>query len=348
MEWVYHKKQLQTSIIYGETFASQLKSISVSNKHLFLITNQRYYDLFSDKLIQLFDDKLELDWYICKNDSRCNNLNELKNLLDFITEFNQQEEFIFLGVGNEGVVQLTTFLYKTSMLLSDCWLLPLSVQALSKGLITEAQIEFKNQPVLQSSVLAEKIIYDHTLMTNQGEGKLVDFLVFIRCGLVCSHDFLRMLFKNYSDTTRLNQQSFNGMLDEMIRYYEKDGDMIDQFGRLFEQGFLETANGHLLSAHMKRFLGCLLQLLWSQEVNEFSFHYKNFIIWLIHLGFPVDFPEQILVSDYVEGMVKCITRGETAALLEEVGEVAQYQQPKVEELLKTVEKYKTILKEIRG
>lgn len=348
MELSYNKNQLQTNIIYGETFASQLKSISISGKHLFLITNQRYYDLFSEKLIQLFDDKQELDWYICKNDARCNNMNELENLLAFLTEFNQQEKFIFLGVGNEGVVQLTSFLYRTSILRSNCWLLPLSVQALSKSLITEAQIEFKNQPVLQSSVLAEKVIYDHTLTTDQGEGKLVDFLVFVRCGLVCSHDFLQMLFKNYSDKTRLNQQSFNGMLDEMIRYYEKSGDTIDQFGHLFEQGFLKTANGHLLSVHMKRFLGCLLQLLWSQEVNEFSFHYKNFIIWLIHLGFPVDFPEQILVSDYVEGVIKCITRGETAALLWKVGEVAQYQQPTVEELLKTVEKYKTILKEIRG
>ncbi|MET3561226.1 hypothetical protein ABID30_000297 [Enterococcus rotai] len=99
---------------------------------------------------------------------------------------------------------------------------------------------------------------------------------------------------------------------------------------------------------MKRFLGCLIQLLWSQEVNQFSFHYKNFIIWLIRLGFPVDFPEQILVSDYVEGILNCLERGEKAALLKEVGEFDRMEQPKTEDLLATVEKYKTILKEIRG
>ncbi|MEI5992579.1 hypothetical protein [Candidatus Enterococcus mansonii] len=348
MELIYRKNQLETTIIYGETFASQLKLSSIEAKHLFLITNQRYYDLFSDKLIQLFDDKQELDWYICKNDVRCNNMNELENLLAFLADFNQQEEFIFLGVGNEGVVQLTNFLHKTSVLTSDCWLLPLSVQALSKSLIAEAQIELKNQPVLHYSVLAKKVIYDNTLTSNQGEGKLVDFLVFIRCGIVCSHDFLRMLYKNYSDETRLNQQSFTGMLDEMVRFYEQEAQSIDQFGVLFEQGFLESASGHLLSSHMKRFLGCLLQLLWSQEVNHFSFHYKNFLIWLIRLGYPVDFPEQILVSDYVEGVLKCVDRGESALLLREVGEIEHTQTPKTEELLATVEKYKTILKEIRG
>ncbi|MBO0468221.1 hypothetical protein JZO73_11845 [Enterococcus plantarum] len=348
MELVYKKNQLQTTIIYGETFASHIKSASFDSKHLFLITNQRYYDLFSEKLIQLFDDKQELDWYICKNDSHCNNMKELESLLAFLSNFDQQQEFLFLGVGNEGVVQLTHFLHETSVLTSDCWLLPLSIESLSKSLIAEAQIELKNHPVLYSKVLAEKIIYDHTLTTGQGDGKLVDFVVFIRCGLVCSHDFLRMLFKNYSDETRLNQQSFNGMLDEMIGYYEKEGQTIDRFGQLFEQGFLETENGHLLSSHMKRFLGCLLQLLWSQDVSQFSFHYKNFMIWLIRLGFPVDFPEQILVSDYVEGVLKYVNCGETAALLKEIGQLDSMQQPKTDELLKTVEQYKNILKEIRG
>ncbi|MDA9470284.1 hypothetical protein [Enterococcus sp. 5H] len=348
MEKIYKKSRFQSTIIYGETFASQIKHNSTNGKHIFLITNQRYYDLFSEKLVQLFENKQALDWYICKNDARCNNLNELENLLAFLADFNLQEEYLFLGVGNEGVIQLTNFLHQSAVLKSTCWLLPLSIRSFSKSLIGSAQIELKNRPVLQIPVLAEKIIYDRTLTTDQGEGKLVDFLVFIRCGLVSSHEFLRMLFKNYSTQTRLNQQSFNGMLDEMIRYYEQSGNEIDQFGKLFEQGFSESVNGSLLSSHMKRLLGCLLQLLWSQEKNQFSFHYKNFIIWLIRLGFPVDFPEQILVSDYVEGVLKCIDRGQTALCLKEIGEIDSIQLPTTEELLMTVEKYKTTLLEIRG
>ncbi|MFD1899648.1 hypothetical protein [Enterococcus termitis] len=348
MERIYIKDHLTTTISYGETFASQLKASPVKATHIFLITNQRYYDLFADKLIQFFDLGQEIDWFICKNDAYCNNMSELENLLAFISDFDQQQDFLFLGIGNEGVIQLTSFLHSTSVLTSNCWLLPLSIRALAKSLLGKTTIELKNHPALTTEVLPEKVIYDHTLITDHGDGKLVDFLVFIRCGIVSSHDFLRLLFKNYSERTKLNQQSFTGLLNEMIRYYETDGHKIDQFGKLFEHGFLETPNGHLLSRHMKRLLGCLLQVLWSQEINQFSFHYKNFVIWLIHLGFPVEFPEQILVSDYVEGVLTCVRQGERALLLTEIGKNEQWQVPKAEDLIRTVENYKTIIKEIRG
>ena len=69
---------------------------------------------------------------------------------------------------------------------------------------------------------------------------------------------------------------------------------MDQFGRVFEAAFATTENGHLLSGPMKRLLGLLLQVLWSQQVNHFDFQFKNFIIWFIRLGFPVAFPKEIL------------------------------------------------------
>ncbi|MTD38943.1 hypothetical protein GIX45_09900 [Erwinia sp. CPCC 100877] len=348
MEIIYRQGALKTNVYYGETFASQLKNLPLDQKHIFLITNQRYYDLFADKLIQLFGNKQELDWYICKNDPHCNNFRELENVLSFLSEFDLQEHFLFLGIGNEGVIQLTTFLQQSSMVTSSCWLLPLSIRSFSKSLLGNSQIELHNLSVLQTEGLAEKIVYDHTLILNQKDGKLIDFFVFIRCGLVANYDFLRMLFKNYTDSSRLKQPSFTGLLGEMMRYYEEQGIEIDQFGRLFECGFHEQVSGHLLSGPMKSFLGCLLQLLWSQEVNQFPFHFKNFIIWLIHLGFPVDFPEQILVRDYVEGVLQCIRQGETAIILEEIGKTNGTRKPTAAELLATVENYKTILKEIRG
>lgn len=348
VELAYEKSNQKTFITYGETFAIHLRKESLSSKHIVLLTNQRYYDLFSDKLIQLFKDTLSIDWYICRNDSHCNNFEELQEVLTFLAELNQQHSFIFLGVGNEGVVQLTNFLKENSLFKAVCWLLPLSIQSLSQSLLVESVIELNNKAVLGSQVLPERIIYDHTLLNDRGEGKLIDFLVFIKCGLVCSHDFLRMLYLNYNEAHRLKQTSFNGMLKEMIRYYETQGEQIDHFGQLFEAAFLETANGHLLSSHMKRLLGCLLQLLWSQELTQFDFHYKNFLVWLIHLGYPVDFPEQILVSDYVESVVNQIKQGHKALLLEDIGVINDYQEPEVNQLLVAVEKYKEIIREIRG
>lgn len=348
MEFTYAKNDQETAITYGKTFVSQLRATTVKATHVFLITNQRYYDLFADKFIQFFDEGQEIDWFICKNDAHCNNMNELESLLTFIADFDQQQDFLFLGIGNEGVIQLTSFLHSTSVLTSTCWLLPLSVRALSKSLLADAEIELSNHPVLKNTVLPEQIIYDHTLITDHGDGKLVDFLIFIRCGIVRSHDYLRVLFKNYNDRSKLNQQSFAALLNEMIHYYEIDGQKIDQFGTLFEHGFSEAANGHLLSRNMKRLLGCLLQLLWAQKISGFSFHYKNFVIWLIHLGFPVDFPEQILTSDYVEGGLTCVDRGERALLLSEIGNGDQLEKPKAEDLIQTVEQYRRIINEIRG
>ena len=42
----------------------------------------------------------------------------------------------------------------------------------------------------------------------------------------------------------------------------------------FEVAFATTENGHLLSGPMKRLLGLLLQVLWSQQVNHFDFQFK--------------------------------------------------------------------------
>ena len=347
MEVTYEKNNLHTVITYGETFASWLKKINYESKHLIILTNQRYYDLFSDKLIQLLGDRQEINWYICKNDSHCNNLSELYNVLEFLADFNKSEKFLFLGIGNEGVIKLTSFLNKTTPFFSDCWLLPLSVRAFAQSLLGDAQIEYQNEFVLTIKSLANQIIYDHTLTNDRGEGKLVDFLVFIRCGLVCSHDFLRMLYINFSDKNKLRQQSFNGMINELIGFFAKSGEEVNQFGRLFEKAFLKTENGHLLSDPMKKLLGCLIQLLWSQEVNHFPFQYKNFLVWLNRLGYPIDFPEQILISDYVENIINCVEQGEDILILDEVGSIGTPKKPTITELIQTIENYQLILSEIR-
>ncbi|MBP2099680.1 hypothetical protein [Enterococcus rivorum] len=348
MELAYEKSDQKTLITYGETFAAQLRKESLSSKHIVLLTNQRYYDLFSDKLIQLFEGMLSIDWYICRNDSHCNNFEELQEVLAFLSELNQQHSFIFLGVGNEGVVQLANFIKKNCLFKAVCWLLPLSIQSLSQSLLVQSVIELNNKAVLGSKELPERIIYDHTLLNDRGDSKLIDFLVFIKCGLVCSHDFLRMLYLNYNEANHLKHTSFNGMLKELIHYYEIQGEEINRFGQLFEEAFLETENGHLLSSHMKRLLGCLLQLLWSQEVSQFDFHYKNFLVWLIHLGYPIDFPKQILVSDYVESVTNQMNQWHKALLLDDIGVINDYQEPDVNQLLMVVEKYKEIIEEIRG
>ncbi len=63
---------------------------------------------------------------------------------------------------------------------------------------------------------------------------------------------------------------------------------MDQFGRVLKRPLLQPKMA-ICYQSMKRLLGLLLQVLWSQQVNHFDFQFKNFIVWFIRLGFPVAF-----------------------------------------------------------
>lgn len=47
----------------------------------------------------------------------------------------------------------------------------------------------------------------------------------------------------------------------MISFYQVDAENLSNYGKLFEQAFYLTENGHLLSASMKKLLGMLFILL---------------------------------------------------------------------------------------
>lgn len=79
------------------------------------------------------------------------------------------------------------------------------------------------------------------------------FLTLITCGLVCDYHFLQNLYKNYPQPRQLSQRAFTGMLEEMISFYQVDAENLSNYGKLFEQAFYLTENGHLLSASMKNY-----------------------------------------------------------------------------------------------
>lgn len=347
MEFVYEKDDHHSQVVYGETVASVLKNEPFDESHILLITNQRYYDLFSDKLIQLFNERQNIDWYICKNDVHCNNFSELEALLSFIATFPEKENYLLIGLGNEGVMHLSAFIDHTTILETELWLMPLSLQSLSESLAGEGLIELRHKTALSVSTLADRIIYDQTMIRKEGDRQLIDFLIFIQCGLVCSHDFLRDLYKNFNDRHRLNQQSFNGLMNPLLSYYQKDEKAIRSFGQLFEQAFYRVDGGHLLSVYMKHLLGSLLQLLWSQQKTGFSFHIKNFLIWLIRLGYPIEFPDQIFVSDYVQELLNCAEEYGKAMVLQDIGVPGEAECFDAEELLQTVDEYKKMIENIK-
>ena len=346
MKYNYSRGENKVAIIYGETFASVLKKRPVTTESIVVLANQRYYDLFSEKINYAFGEQLGLNWYICRNDVHCNDLSELESVLRFLADWPENQDVLLIGLGNEGVLQLTAFLHQVSKCSSKCWLMPVSVQALRQGLLPSVTIQQAQHATMHIEKHSEEILFDSTLTNKKGAAPLIDLLVFIRAGLVCDYAYLQMLYQTYPDKKRLNQTSFNGILDELLSLYEQAGEKVDQFGRVFEAAFATTENGHLLSGPMKRLLGLLLQVLWSQQVNHFDFQFKNFIIWFIRLGFPVAFPKEILSADYAEQVLAHTETLGPPMVLEKIGQLGAALKPTPDQLLTTIDRYQEILKEI--
>ena len=52
MEVTYRNKLQETRITYGETVASMMRKKDLENKQILFCGNQRYYDLYAEKLRQ--------------------------------------------------------------------------------------------------------------------------------------------------------------------------------------------------------------------------------------------------------------------------------------------------------
>ncbi|EPH94630.1 hypothetical protein D920_02817 [Enterococcus faecalis 13-SD-W-01] len=111
MKMIYRSANQKTNIFYGKTLSSQLKETE-NDTHMLFVTNQRYYDLFAAKINQLFPDQTKVDWHICTNSPQCNQLSELENLLGFTKKFPEKEEYLIVGFGNEGIMDLAAFFSK--------------------------------------------------------------------------------------------------------------------------------------------------------------------------------------------------------------------------------------------
>lgn len=80
-----------------------------------------------------------------------------------------------MGLGNEGVVQLATFLQQTTVLPVKSWLLPLSIRSFSKSLLPTSHIEQNNQPVLQVNGFPERIFLIKHLQLIKEKGSWLIF-----------------------------------------------------------------------------------------------------------------------------------------------------------------------------
>lgn len=350
MERRYQIAQTDFLVTYGETFANLLKVQEAPSARLLFIGNQRYYELYADKISGLFPNAVSQDWFICGNQRYCNELAVLEELLLFSERFSPEEPCLLIGLGNEGVMELSAFFHRTSVLQTALWLLPVSLRALAKTLEEHALIVKAPQQtgLLRAAMAPQRVLFDQTLAERQLEGRLVDFLTLIRCGILEDYGFLKELLQNFPSQSSLQQRSFTGLIETLIDYYEADRTVIQAFGKTFTQAFYQIENGHLLSQPMKRFFGLLFQLLWCQARTGFAFNQRLLFQWLQILGFPIELPESLSLGDYGQQVIRLAQRQGPLTLLKKVGQVQGTGYPTETELTAAFTAYQQIIREIRG
>lgn len=348
MQIQYRNENLETVITYGEILSTSVQREWLKGKHIVILTNQRYYDRFFEKMEQLFLNH-PVDWYIFRNQLYVNTLEEWSSLLAYLDTFSTEADYLFVAFGSTGVIELTGFLQKVSVLKGEYWSIPISFQSYAQSLVAECTISRKNTlPILQQANLPQRIFLDQTMVAPQREGRLVDLQVFIRTAFLCDYPMLLQLVKQYPNPKQLRTTKFTAMIDELTTHYQVNAAAIESYGRAFEQAFYQTENGHLLSENMKRFLGFILQLFWDQTANRWPFQMKNFMIWLSHLGFPIDFPKQISMAEYLESVLQRIGEKAELVTLKQAGVLGESKKVEERQLIEAFETYQQICRNIRS
>jgi len=345
MQLTYQRQDLTTQITYGQPLTKSIGEVLPPARHVIILTNQRYYEQFFEKVQRAFSHN-NIDWYICRNQLYCNHLEELTEFLQYLSRFSRTSEYLFIAFGNEGVIQLTGFLQQTSLFAAKYWVIATSLRSFFCALSEDCTIckEPYNE-LLHQKNLPEHLFLDQSIVQKQVDGKLVDLQLLIKTGLVSDYSFLQGLFKSFPTKKQLQRTSFIAFVEKAVQLHQQHAPIIASYGTIFEKAFYLTENGHLLSAHMKQFLGLLLQLFWNLELNNSTFQIKNFMLWLKKLGYPLELPRTLLVGEYLE-QVLSLQEEDHMRVLSDIGKIGNTQEADEKTVINAIERYQKIISEI--
>lgn len=347
MELVYRQDHKQSLVTFGEPLNKAVPKDFGAGSHVIILTNQKYYDRSFEKITQLFQHSLDIDWYICRNQLYSNNMQEFQAILAFLERFPRNQKYLFCSYGNEGVTALTGFLDQVSLFDSSYCCLSVSLRSLMKALVARQEIVARDgRGVLQVANLPTAIFFDQTLTAAQGDGKLVDFLLLIRCGLVCDQSFLQGLFQNFPEAQQVFSRSFVSLVPQLASFYQERQESIESYGKLFELAFYETAQGHLLSANMKRFWGILFHLLWNHHSVPLDLDMVKFCRWLQRVGLPLTLPKDFSFTEYGIAVLKVAKDLPPAEIYHKIGQLRETRYPTNEELVNLTDTYHEIMERI--
>ena len=91
MQLEYVKNNRQTTIVYGEILSTSIEPQMFAGKHVIVLTNQRYYDRFFEKIQRIFSSQ-PIDWYGCSNLIYGNHVQEFMDVLQFLGNFSPTKD----------------------------------------------------------------------------------------------------------------------------------------------------------------------------------------------------------------------------------------------------------------
>lgn len=346
MEVSYCQSQYRTSIHYGQTFFQIFEPKQFSGKHLLFFTNQQYYEEFANQYATFFKDT-EIDWYIFSNQLYCNTVTNMIQGLKFLEKFDPLSSYIMIALGNEGVIQLTSFFHQFSVLPSEFFVISLSIQSFSTALLSEKELI---QPPFAKCLiwenLPQKIFFFSQRLSETTATKMTDFISLLKLALINDSGFYDQLVARYPTKESLLKQSFSNYIEYIIQSYAKDAYSLAHYGRWFEEKFYQTENSHVLSAQMKRFLGFFFHFIWNCVTIKKPEFCIEVIQWIQNIGFPITLPYPLMISDYLDKLSdECATAGDLVQL-NFIGGGYQLISPNQEQFVAVYQLYEQILKEV--
>ncbi len=321
MELNYQVDDFHATIYYGQTLSELRKQLPVHDQ-LIIFTTPKLYERFAEKMTQWYDDRLT--FYIIPQALYRNNLEEMTQIVNFLTPFNMQKKMVWIAFGSESVVSLSSFLSIHSQYQITLYTIHHTLQSFVAALYPQKELVMRqNEVVLHTQMVPKRIGYVQLDFVYTVAERMIDLAIGLKYGCLVDRDLLMHLMKTYHTSDQFETIPMTPFLDTIVLKTSEHARALQTYERVFERAFYQTEQGHLLSANMKRFLGVFFHILWDLlELNEYELSNALFL-WLKKLGYPVNLPISFSFADYLIQVKTLLAKESVVWRLESVGTLHQ-------------------------
>lgn len=348
MREVYRNNGQKSEIIFAEPVAVVTKKELVQQAQdydaVFILSNQEYYDSYYEMFSPILLNKSWGNWFICPNHPSEHQMKQLQTILEFMEEMTIPEHTLLFGLGNEAIFHLSGYLAAHSRYIQTFVYFPISVTSFVTGLYGQSDILLSvDRPVLSTLRLPDTIIYDVMIAPEKHDVNFLEELfTLVHLGLSTDHEYLQMMYKTVAQLKGWQSKFLAPLIKPTIALFQTYRPSDSHFGLAFANGFYHVEGSYYLPRIQRKFIGLLLQVLWSQREQGFSFQFENFVGWLTAAGVDCRIPETILSADLAAGIAKECRRFSTCPTLKKIGRLASGERPTEQRLYDTITMYRQL------